>query len=132
MDAFLLFVHIVVSVLLIIVVLLQSGKSADLAGTFGGVGSQSTFGPRGAATLLSKMTTTLAVLFMLTSLLLWLRADTKAASASVVKDEKVQQRKADDLTEREKLPPAAPQTEDKKDTTNKADTTESKDNKENR
>ena len=70
MEGILLFFHIVVCVLLIIVVLLQSGKSADLAGAFGGYGSQSTFGPRGTATLLSKLTTTLAVLFMVTSLLL--------------------------------------------------------------
>ncbi len=68
------FIHIVVSFLLVIIVLLQSGKSADLAGAFGGMGSQSTFGPRGAASILSKMTTTLAVLFMVTSLLLYIGA----------------------------------------------------------
>jgi len=79
-------------VLLVIIVLLQSGKSADLAGAFGGAGSQSTFGPRGTATLLSKMTTTLAVLFMVTSLTLWILAYNSADSSSVVKqgDEAVQ------------------------------------------
>lgn len=61
-------VHIVVCLFLIIVVLLQSGKAADLAGAFGGMGSQTAFGPRGSATLLSKATTISAVLFMITSL----------------------------------------------------------------
>jgi len=60
--------HIAVCFFLIIVVLLQSGKAADLAGAFGGMGSQTAFGARGAATLLSKATTTAAVLFMLTSI----------------------------------------------------------------
>jgi preprotein translocase subunit SecG len=60
--------HIVVALFLIAVVLLQTGKRADLAGAFGGGGSQTAFGTRGAATVLSKMTTTAAVLFMLTSI----------------------------------------------------------------
>lgn len=84
MTGFLLFIHIVVCVLLIVIVLLQSGKSADLAGAFGGYGSQSTFGPRGAATFLSKMTTTLAILFMVTSLLLWVTSARKSSSRSVL------------------------------------------------
>src|SRR5438309_9765532 len=63
-------IHVVVCVFLIIVVLLQSGKAADLAGAFGGMGSQTAFGPRGSATLLSKATTISAVLFMVTSLTL--------------------------------------------------------------
>jgi preprotein translocase subunit SecG len=61
-------VHVFVCVFLIIVVLLQSGKAADLAGAFGGMGSQTAFGPRGSATLLSKATTISAILFMITSL----------------------------------------------------------------
>lgn len=61
-------VHVIVCLFLILVVLLQSGKAADLAGAFGGMGSQTTFGPRGAATALSKATTIAAVLFMVTSL----------------------------------------------------------------
>jgi preprotein translocase subunit SecG len=73
-----------VCVFLIIIVLLQSGKDADLAGAFGGHGSQSTFGPRGTATLLSKITTTLAVLFMVTSLSLWLIAAKKSEDKSTV------------------------------------------------
>jgi len=61
-------VHVIVCFILIGVVLLQHGKSADLAGAFGGAGSQTAFGPRGAATLLSKMTAICAVIFMITSL----------------------------------------------------------------
>ncbi len=61
-------IHVLVCTLLIGVVLLQSGKAADLAGAFGGMGSQTTFGVRGAATLLTKATTIGAGLFMVTSL----------------------------------------------------------------
>jgi len=60
--------HVIVCIFLIIVVLLQSGKAADLAGAFGGMGSQTAFGPRGSATLLSKATTVSAIVFMVTSL----------------------------------------------------------------
>ena len=74
MQGLVLFIHILVSFLLIIIVLLQSGKSADLAGAFGGMGSQSTFGPRGAASILSKLTTTFAIMFMVTSLVLYIGA----------------------------------------------------------
>jgi preprotein translocase subunit SecG len=63
-------VHVIVCVFLVIVVLLQSGKAADLAGAFGGMGSQTAFGPRGSATVLSKATTLAAGLFMVTSLVL--------------------------------------------------------------
>src|SRR5450755_380309 len=61
--------------ILIIVVLLQSGKAADLAGAFGGAGSQTAFGPRGAANVLSKATTWCAVMFMLCAMALVLRTD---------------------------------------------------------
>jgi preprotein translocase subunit SecG len=67
-------VHVIVCFVLILVVLLQSGKAADLAGAFGGMGSQTAFGPRGAATLLSKATTVCAIVFMLTSISLGILA----------------------------------------------------------
>ena len=67
-------VHVLVCLFLIVVVLLQSGKAADLAGAFGGMGSQTAFGPRGSATLLSKATTVSAILFMVTSLSLSIMA----------------------------------------------------------
>src|SRR5690242_1869655 len=60
---------------LVIVVLLQSGKAADLAGAFGGAGSQTAFGPRGAANVLSKATTWCAVMFMLCAFAMTLRTD---------------------------------------------------------
>ncbi len=60
---------------LIIVVLLQSGKAADIAGAFGGAGSQTAFGPRGAATVLSRATTWCAIMFMVCALALVLRTD---------------------------------------------------------
>lgn len=60
---------------LIIVVLLQSGKAADLAGAFGGAGSQTAFGPRGAANVLSKATTWCAIMFMLCAFAMTLRTD---------------------------------------------------------
>jgi preprotein translocase subunit SecG len=60
---------------LILVVLLQSGKAADLAGAFGGAGSQTAFGPRGAATILSQATTWCAVMFMVCAMALVVRVD---------------------------------------------------------
>jgi preprotein translocase subunit SecG len=61
-------IHVIVCLFLIIVVLLQSGQAADLAGAFGGMGSQTVFGPRGSATVLSRATTWAAITFMVTSL----------------------------------------------------------------
>ena len=60
---------------LIIVVLLQSGKAADLAGAFGGAGSQTAFGPRGAASVLSQATTWCAIMFMVCALAMVVRVD---------------------------------------------------------
>jgi preprotein translocase subunit SecG len=74
-------VHVIVCLFLIIVILLQSGKAADLAGAFGGMGSQTAFGPRGSATLLSKATTISTVVFMLTSISLSIIA-TRSAGVS--------------------------------------------------
>ena len=60
--------HVIVSLFLIGVVLLQQGRSADLAGAFGGQGSQTAFGPRAAANVLTRLTTWSAIIFMCTSL----------------------------------------------------------------
>lgn len=68
MVVFLVIIHVIVCLFLIGVVLLQQGKSADLAGAFGGSGSQTAFGPRGASNLLTRLTTWSAVVFMLTAI----------------------------------------------------------------
>ena len=74
-------IHVTVCAVLILVVLLQHGKSADIAATFGGVGSQTAFGPRGTATLLSKLTTWCAIIFMLTSISLTILANRSVSSS---------------------------------------------------
>src|ERR1700684_183639 len=74
-------IHVIVCLFLVVVVLLQSGKAADLAGAFGGMGSQTVFGPRGSATAFSKATTIAAALFMVTSLSLSIMA-TRAGRGS--------------------------------------------------
>jgi preprotein translocase subunit SecG len=79
-------VHVLVCVILIVVVLLQHGKSADIAATFGGAGSQTAFGPRGTATVLSRVTTVCAVIFMLTSISLTLLA-TRNHPTSIMQSE---------------------------------------------
>ena len=77
--------HILVCFLLIFVIMLQSGSAADLAGAFGGAGSQTAFGPRGAATFLTKATTWCAIVFMMSSVALSLkRAPTEVGSGSVL------------------------------------------------
>jgi len=63
-------IHVIVCLLLIVIILLQQGKSADLAAAFGGQGSQTAFGPRSTANLLTKSTTWLAGIFVLTSITL--------------------------------------------------------------
>jgi preprotein translocase subunit SecG len=67
---FVIVLHVIVCLFLIGVVLLQQGRSADLAGAFGGQGSQTAFGPRAAANVLTRLTTWSAVLFMVTSITL--------------------------------------------------------------
>ena len=104
-----LLVHIVVCIFLIIVVLLQSGKAADLAGAFGGMGSQTAFGPRGSATLLSKATTVSAVIFMVTSMSLSILA-TRSAGLGATVLEDTQQKKAP-VTAPAPTVPATPQTQ---------------------
>jgi len=80
----LIFLHVLISLLLIVVVLLQSGKAADLAGAFGGAGSQTAFGPRGATNFLSRATTWCAIMFMATSMTLVKRqANTPGSMGSI-------------------------------------------------
>ncbi len=77
-------VHVIVCIFLIAVVLLQSGKSADIAAAFGGMGSQTAFGTRTAATVLSKATTWAAIIFMLTSITLTTLASRRGTSSGSV------------------------------------------------
>jgi preprotein translocase subunit SecG len=74
--------HVLVCFVLVIVIMLQSGSAADLAGAFGGAGSQTAFGPRGAATFLSRATTWCAIVFMMTSLTLSVKRDKTGALPS--------------------------------------------------
>ncbi|HET7295460.1 MAG TPA: preprotein translocase subunit SecG [Vicinamibacteria bacterium] len=62
--------HVIACLFLIGVVLLQQGKGQDLASAFGGGGTQTAFGPRGSANVLTRATTILAGVFMVTSLAL--------------------------------------------------------------
>lgn len=70
MFAFVVTLHVFVCVLLILIVLLQTGKGAEIGAVLGGSGSQTLFGSTGATTFLSKLTTVIAIVFMLTSLVL--------------------------------------------------------------
>ncbi len=87
---FIVAVHIVVCLFIIIVVLLQSGKSGDISAAFGGQGSQTAFGPRGAASALSRATTWSAIAFMITSITLSVYATRRGGSGSVLQGFKSQ------------------------------------------
>ncbi|MFC2171161.1 preprotein translocase subunit SecG [Acidobacteriota bacterium] len=93
--------HILICVFLILVVLLQSGKGADLAGAFGGGGSQTALGSRGTATLLGKLTTFAAIAFMLTSLSLAIvksSGGTKSRIGGLKASEKVEEAAGEEAT----------------------------------
>src|SRR6202166_2603119 len=83
-------IHILVCFFIIIVVLLQSGKSGDISAAFGGQGSQTAFGPRGAASALSRITTWSAVAFMITSITLSVYASKRSGPSSVLQGVKSQ------------------------------------------
>ena len=109
------FVHVVVCLFLIIVVLLQSGKGADLAGTFTGMGSQTAFGPRGAATALSRATAVAVVLFMLTSISLTIYGSRGATgSGSVLGNKPAQTAPAQPNQQTPPAQPPAPAEQPKK------------------
>lgn len=85
---FVIVVHVLVCVFLIGVVLLQQGRSADLAGAFGGQGSQTAFGPRAAANVLTRLTTWSAIIFMVTSISLTVLYVRSSGSRSVLDNAK--------------------------------------------
>ena len=86
---FLISLHVLVSVILISMVLLQKGKGADIGAAFGGA-SNTVFGPRGAQSFLSKLTAGAAIVFMITSLGLALTTAKKSSIMEGVKQEQTQ------------------------------------------
>ena len=103
-------IHVIVCFFLIAVVLLQSGKSGDLAAAFGGQGSQTAFGPRGAASVLSRATTWSAIIFMVTSITLSIFAARRTGPTSALSGLKSTQTKSQPATPvAPSAPPAVPQ-----------------------
>src|SRR6266576_5561741 len=102
--------HIIVCIFLILVVLLQQGKGADWAGAFGGGGSQTTFGARGAGTILSRATTAAAIIFMITSLALTILISQPGGSSVIREGAKQNQPKGQQPAPAQTAPgtPAAP------------------------
>ena len=87
MPLLLIIIHFVVCIALIMIVLLQTGKGADMGAAFGGGGSQTLFGSSGASTFLSKATTAAAVVFMLTSLSLAYMSSNRTESSVMTSTE---------------------------------------------
>ena len=77
-------IHVVACIALIMIVLLQTGKGADMGAAFGGGSSQTLFGSTGASSFLSKATTAVAILFMLTSLILAYMSGNKTGKSIVM------------------------------------------------
>ncbi len=88
MTTIILSLHVIASILLILIVLLQTGKGADMGASFGGASSQALFGGEGPATILGKITTVIAVVFMLTSLTLAYNSGHKS-SKSIMPETKI-------------------------------------------
>ena len=105
MIIFVTVVHVIVCLFLIIVVLLQSGIAGDISAAFGGQCSQAAFGPRGAATTLSRATTISAVLFMLTSVTLSINAIKQGGPKSVLQGVKSAPAKTQPATPAPTAPP---------------------------
>ena len=84
MTILLIIIHVMVCIALIMIVLLQTGKGADMGAAFGGGSSQTLFGSTGASTFLSKATTGAAIIFMVTSLGLAWMSSHRTAGESVV------------------------------------------------
>ncbi len=104
MTTLILVIHIIVCIALILIVLLQTGKGADMGAVFGGAGSQTLFGNTGATTFLGKLTTGAAIIFMITSLSLAYLS--KSGDKSVVPDTKPQaQSTQTSVPEQSALPP---------------------------
>lgn len=86
MTVLLIIIHVIVCVALIMIVLLQTGKGADMGAAFGTGSSQTLFGSGGASTVLSKATTVAAIVFMLTSFCLAYISGQRMSSSSIMRD----------------------------------------------
>jgi preprotein translocase subunit SecG len=107
MVTFFVILHVIACIVLILMVLMQSGEAADLAGAFGGTGSKTAFGPRGATTFLSRLTTAMAIIFMITSLvlaILYTRSEKPILTEETVQEETVAPKKEGEKKEEEKAP----------------------------
>lgn len=102
-------IHVLVCFFIIIVVLLQSGQSGDISAAFGGQGSQTAFGPRGAASALSRATTWSAVAFMVTSITLAVYASKRSGPTSVLQGIKSQPVKTQPAPAQKPAAPTTPQ-----------------------
>ena len=102
MSTFLIIIHVIVSIALIMIILLQTGKGADMGAAFGGGGSQTLFGSTGSSTFLGKLTTVAAVVFMLTSLVLAYMSGHRAPSSIMMNQKPPIEQKAIPIA-----PPAA-------------------------
>jgi len=96
MSILLIIIHIVVCIALIMIVLLQTGKGADMGAAFGGGSSQTLFGSTGASSFLSKLTTVAAVIFMITSFALAYRSGNRAGSSIMTETKPPVEQKAPD------------------------------------
>lgn len=106
MFTVLVILHVLVAIILIGVVLLQTGKAGSIADVFGGGGSMAAFGARGAATVLSRFTTIVAILFMVTSLALSL---VKSSSSSIMRNQPIQKAPVQQAPSQQKPPAQQPQ-----------------------
>lgn len=105
MSLFVIIIHVIVCIALIMIVLLQTGKGADMGAAFGGGSSNTLFGATGASTFLGKMTTVAAVVFMLTSLILAYMATNRRGTSVLVDQPPIEQTTPESATET--APPAA-------------------------
>ena len=104
MSILLIIVHTIVCIALILIVLLQTGKGADMGAAFGGGSSQTLFGSTGASTFLSKATTMAAIIFMITSLGLAYMSGSRPTSSIMMNSKPAAERPAD----QPQSPPADP------------------------
>jgi preprotein translocase subunit SecG len=101
MAGIILTIHIIVCVLLVLIVLLQGGKGATMGSSFGGGGGQALFGPTGPATILTKITTGVAIIFMITSLTLAYMSVHKGTTSVMVDNQPVVEQQAEDTKKTE-------------------------------